>query len=98
MRQRILLSGMDILHIGLCIQQMKLSGREAENIATLSEVLREIGYGVLERATLIDTFVAKEDVDKSESKRAMGKAKQQSLERLGPLFKKMTRAQCNLTR
>eukprot|EP00574_Skeletonema_japonicum_P000342 CAMPEP_0201740426 /NCGR_PEP_ID=MMETSP0593-20130828/46295_1 /ASSEMBLY_ACC=CAM_ASM_000672 /TAXON_ID=267983 /ORGANISM="Skeletonema japonicum, Strain CCMP2506" /LENGTH=650 /DNA_ID=CAMNT_0048234737 /DNA_START=1629 /DNA_END=3581 /DNA_ORIENTATION=- len=82
---------MDILHIGLYIQHMKVSGSEAKHLGTLSELLREIGYGVLKRASLIGSCVA-EDVDESEGKRATGKAKQQSLERLGPLFKVMNQS------
>ncbi len=71
---------------------MNVSAGEAENMRLLSEVLGEIGSGVFERSVFIDSFVAKEDVDESERKRAMRKAKQQSLKRMGSLFKMMNQS------
>ncbi len=92
LRQRMLVSAMDIAHIGVHIQQMKVSESEAENMRLLSDILRNISDTVLQRAILIDSFVAEEDVDKSEVNRAVWKAEQQSLERMGPLFKMMNQS------
>lgn len=84
LRQRMLVSGMDIAHIARRIKVMEGGRQQSGNTSLLSEALQEIGICVFRGAIFFYSCR-----DKAELNREIEKAKQQSLERCESLFKTM---------